>query len=147
MNSRDSVLNTWPEKPKAEIAMPRAIIYARYSSDLQSDKSVDDQVRECKKLAARDDYTIIETFEDRAISGALLNQRPGIQALLDRVRRGDVDAVLAEGLDRISRDQEHIAGVFKVLAFWGTKIVTISEGLVSELHIGLKGTMAALFLK
>ena len=47
----------------------------------------------------------------------------------------------------MSRDQEDIAGVYKRLRFAGVKIVTLSEGEVSELHIGLKGTMGALYLK
>jgi DNA invertase Pin-like site-specific DNA recombinase len=50
-------------------------------------------------------------------------------------------------LDRISRDQEDIAGVYKRLRFAGVQILTLSEGPVSELHIGFKGTMGALYLK
>jgi site-specific DNA recombinase len=37
--------------------------------------------------------------------------------------------------------------VFKRLRFADVKIVTLAEGEVSELHVGLKGTMNALFLK
>ena len=50
-------------------------------------------------------------------------------------------------LDRLSRDQEDVAGLYKRLSFAGVKIITLSEGEVSHLHIGLKGTMNALFLK
>ena len=57
------------------------------------------------------------------------------------------DLVLTESLDRISRDQEDIAGVYKRLRFAGVQILTLSEGPVSELHIGFKGTMGALYLK
>lgn len=60
---------------------------------------------------------------------------------------GKFDIVLAEALDRLSRDQEDIAGLFKRLRFAGVRIVTLSEGEISELHVGLKGTMNALFLK
>jgi hypothetical protein len=54
---------------------------------------------------------------------------------------------LAEVLDRISRDQEDAAGVFKRRDFAGVKIITLSEGEIGHLHVGLKGTMNALFLK
>ena len=47
----------------------------------------------------------------------------------------------------LSRDQEDIAGLFKRMAFGGVRIVTLSEGDVTHLHVGLKGTMNALFLK
>src|SRR5687768_9053702 len=57
------------------------------------------------------------------------------------------DVVLAEALDRFSRDQEDIAGLFKRLTFAGVNIVTLAEGDITHLHIGFKGTMNALFLK
>jgi site-specific DNA recombinase len=49
-------------------------------------------------------------------------------------------------MDRLSRDQEDIAGLYKRMAYADVKIVT-SEGEVTHLHVGLKGTMNALFLK
>jgi site-specific DNA recombinase len=55
--------------------------------------------------------------------------------------------VVAEALDRLSRDQEDVAALFKRMRFAGVRIFTLSEGEVSELHVGLKGTMNALFLK
>jgi DNA invertase Pin-like site-specific DNA recombinase len=73
--------------------------------------------------------------------------RPGIQALLRDSLAGHFDIVLAEAMDRLSRDQEDVAGVFKRLTFANVKIVTLAEGEISELHVGLKGTMNALFLK
>ena len=55
--------------------------------------------------------------------------------------------MVAEALDRLSRDQEDVAGLFKHLRYAGVKLVTLAEGEISELHVGLKGTMNALFLK
>src|SRR5262245_25707540 len=57
------------------------------------------------------------------------------------------DVVLAESLDRFSRDQEDTAGLFKRLTFAGVNIVTLAEGDITHLHIGFKGTMNALYLK
>jgi hypothetical protein len=61
--------------------------------------------------------------------------------------RGRIDVVVAESLDRISRDQEHIAAFHKQMTFLGIPVITVAEGEISELHIGLKGTMSALYLK
>src|SRR5690606_20204112 len=74
-------------------------------------------------------------------------QRSGIQALIMDSARGRFDLILSEALDRISRDQEDIAGIFKRMTYAGVRMFTLSEGEVSEMHIGLKGTMNALFLK
>jgi site-specific DNA recombinase len=124
----------------------KAAIYARYSTDLQAAVSVDDQFRVCEERAEAESWTVVERFADRGISGASLI-RPGIQDLLQHALVGKFDLVIAEALDRISRDQEDIAGIYKRLKFAGVKLVTLSEGPISELHIGLKGTMNAMFLK
>jgi hypothetical protein len=57
------------------------------------------------------------------------------------------DVILTESLDRLSRDQEDVAGLYKRVRFAGIRIITLGEGEISELHIGLKGTMGALYLK
>jgi len=126
--------------------MPRIALYARYSSDHQRDASIDDQLRLCRLHAERLGWPITESYCDRAISGASL-LRPGIQELIADAQAGRFDIILTESIDRLSRDQEDIAGLYKRMRFAGVKIVTLSEGDVSELHIGLKGTMGALYLK
>src|SRR5690349_16752797 len=124
----------------------RCAIYARYSSDNQREASIEDQVRICRERAERESWEIAAVLPDYATSGASL-LRPGFQALLEMVRGQRVDVVLAESLDRFSRDQEHIAGFFKQARYAGVRVVTLAEGEISELHIGLKGTMGALYLK
>lgn len=127
--------------------MTRVAIYARYSSEHQNERSIEDQVRLCRDYLSRQGWTEAGIFADYAMSGAHLRSRPQALAMLEAVRAGDVDVVLAEALDRLSRDQEDIAGVHKRVAFAGARIVTATEGEISELHVGLKGTMNALFLK
>lgn len=124
----------------------KAALYARYSSDNQRDASIEDQLRICRARAEREGWTIIDSYTDRAISGASL-LRPGVQELISDALKGRFEVILAESLDRLSRDQEDIAGLYKRMRFAGVSIVTLSEGEVRELHIGLKGTMGALFLK
>ena len=126
--------------------MTRVALYARYSSDNQRDASIEDQLRQCGERAVREGWTIVETYSDRAVSGASLI-RSGIQSLLADAQAGRFDMVLSEALDRVSRDQEDVAGIFKRLSFANVTIFTLSEGEINELHVGLKGTMNALFLK
>lgn len=106
----------------------RAVIYARYSSDMQSEASIEDQVRLCRERAGAEGFHIAEVFSDFAISGGFLRNRPGMLSLLERARSGEFEIVVAEGLDRISRDQEDIAAIFKRLNHSGVRIVTIAEG-------------------
>ncbi len=124
----------------------RAAIYARYSSAMQREASIEDQLRVCKEHANRLGWTVKDVFSDKAISGSSM-LRPGLQSLLREVQGGGVDIILAEALDRLSRDQADVAAIYKRLSFAGVSIVTLSEGEISELHVGLKGTMNQLFLK
>jgi len=127
--------------------MPKIALYARYSTDNQSVVSIEDQFRICREHAGRERWQVIDTYHDAAISGASVILRPGVQSLLQDAQRGKFDIVLAEALDRVSRDQADVATLFKHLRFAGVQIVTLAEGEISELHVGLKGTMNALFLK
>jgi len=126
--------------------MSAAAIYARYSSDLQREASIEDQIRICRERAAKEGWSIYKEYSDSGISGASLI-RPGIQKLLQDAQAGRFGIVVTESLDRLSRDQEDIAHIFKRIGFAGGRIVTLSEGEINELHIGLKGTMGALYLK
>lgn len=132
---------------RAQAAMTDgAAIYARFSSENQREASIDDQIRVCTAYLARDGKSVVETYADYAVSGAT-TLRPGYQALLRDARARRFDVVIAESLDRFSRDQEHIAAFYKHMTFAGVSIVTLAEGTITELHVGLKGTMSALYLK
>ncbi len=105
----------------------RVAIYARYSSDLQSASSIEDQVRLCELHCEQQGWSVSQCYTDAGISGASL-MRPGIQMLIAGAMESKFDLVLAEALDRLSRDQEDIAGIYKRMEFAGVSIITISEG-------------------
>lgn len=102
----------------------RAAIYARYSSDNQRDASIEDQVRACRARIGREGWSPVATYSDRAVSGAS-RLRPGYQRLLEDARTGRFDVVVAEALDRLSRDQEDTAALHKHLAFAGVRLITL----------------------
>lgn len=130
-------------------AHPRFAIYARYSSDLQNPSSVDDQVELCRALIVDQlggDPSKALVFSDAAISGATM-ERPGVLRLLQAAKTGRITVIVAEGLDRLSRSLKDIAAVHETLSYYGVTIWTAHEGRITELHVGLKGTMNALFLR
>jgi site-specific DNA recombinase len=86
----------------------KVAIYARYSSDNQRDASIADQLRICREFAGRQAWAVVQEFTDHAISGATL-LRSGFQALMRDALNRRFDVVLAESLDRFSRDQEDTA--------------------------------------
>ena len=70
-----------------------------------------------------------------------------MQKMLRDAEAQSFDVVLSEAMDRVSRNQADIASVFQRFQFRGVMIETLSEGLLSEMQIGMKGTMNAIFIK
>lgn len=124
----------------------KVAIYARHSSDKQ-ENSTRDQIARCEAFCQVKGYSVAETFCDEALSGSTMRNRTGLRKLLEAALDGGFTRILTEDLSRLSRDQGDIAHFYKRLLFLGITLETIAEGEVSELHIGLKGTMNALYLK
>jgi site-specific DNA recombinase len=97
--------------------MKRAVIYARFSTDHQDERSIEDQVALCRDYAKREQLNVIEVFEDRARSGASIQNRDGLLALMDSAKDNAFDVVVVEALDRLSRDMEDLASIHKRLTY------------------------------
>ncbi|MEZ5783989.1 MAG: recombinase family protein [Rhizobiaceae bacterium] len=106
--------------------------------------SIEDQFRLCRERAGQERWEIVGSYEDAAISGSSTILRPGIQRLMRDAKQGGFNILLAEALDKISRDQADVATLYKHLKFAGVSIVTLAEGEISELHVGLKGAWSGL---
>ena len=129
------------------IRVNRTAIYARFSSDKQSERSIDDQVALCRSYCERNELSVVGVYEDRAISGASTVNRLGWEKLMRDARGSKFDVVIAEALDRISRDQEDLVGIYKRLRFMEIEIRTVQDGKAEEIHVGVKGLVGALYLK
>jgi site-specific DNA recombinase len=127
--------------------MRRAAIYARFSSDKQSERSIDDQVALCRDFCEREGLSVVEVYADRAISGASTQNRLGWLRLMRDASAGKFEVVVAEALDRISRDQEDLVGIYKRLNFKQIEIRTLQDGTAGDIHVGVKGLLGALYLK
>jgi site-specific DNA recombinase len=126
--------------------MKRTAIYARFSTELQHARSIEDQVALCQSYAERNGLKIVAAFEDRARSGASIYGRDGLMRLLDAARDGKLDVILVEALDRLSRDQEDLAGIWKRLNFLGLELRAVHEGTADQIQIGVRGLLGSLFL-
>lgn len=133
--------------PTATDRARRVALYARYSTDMQNPMSIDDQFRQVERYAKQRGWRIVARFSDSAVSGSKSQSRPYFQRLSEALGSGTFDVVLAESLDRISRDQEHIAGFYKAARFSGVDIYTPARGKVDAMTLGLSSTMNAIFLE
>lgn len=126
--------------------MQRAAIYARYSTDLQNDRSVEDQIALCEDHARRSGWGVVARFADRARSGATVAGRPGLADMLAGAVRGEFDVIVVEALDRVSRDQADLATIYKRLTFLGVQIIAVHDGRADAIQIGIRGLVSELFL-
>jgi site-specific DNA recombinase len=130
----------------------RAAIYARYSSENQSEKSIDDQVRVCKKYCSDNGITTDEKhfFVDEATSGALIT-RPGLQALEKAMENKEFEAVVVDDLSRLSRSNHQMLTLVLKFNFHQVKLISVSDGIVtddanSKLGIQIRGLINELYL-
>lgn len=101
----------------------KAVIYARYSTEKQSDSSIEDQVRQCRRLTTIQAIPVVGVFEDRGISAGTA-QRPGYQAILEAARRGEFDIICAEDVSRLWRSGAEYGPRAAELEDLGVNLVT-----------------------
>jgi site-specific DNA recombinase len=127
-------------------AVPRIAIYGRHSTAKQAATSSSDQAAACSKLVDYLGGEVWDIYLDPELSG-YSRARPGLQRLLDDVRAGKIDIVLAESLDRLARDAEDVSWIGKKLRFDRVELHTMSEGHIDEVKLAVAGLLGALFLK
>ena len=125
----------------------RAAIYARYSSDLQNPRSIDDQVHICRAKVLALGGVVAEIYRDPARTGTTMHDRPALNDMMTAARGGLFDLVIAEALDRISRDQEDICHVYKRLRFHDVDLITLEDGEISAIHVGIRGLMNEAYIR
>ena len=130
----------------SDTAPLRAAIYARYSTDKQKETSVEDQVRLCRRHCEQKGWQVTEIFADHGISGTT-SQRPDYLRLVQAAERGAVDVIVAESLNRLSRDQADTALLFKRMNFLGVRLHTVADQDLDELKVGVGGLVSALYIK
>jgi DNA invertase Pin-like site-specific DNA recombinase len=122
----------------------RAAVYTRYSSSLQKETSIDDQIAMAERYCEREGWEIVEVFEDREMSGRH-TRRPGFQALLEAVRNGEFDVVVIEAVDRLTRRVGDAVREFERFSYQNIELVSVQEGPQDFMRVLLLGLGAQMF--
>ena len=134
----------------------RVAIYARYSSDMQRESSIEDQIRKCRQYASKQGWVVLEDYVryDQAISGALFDERIALQSLISEAEQNPqpFDLLLVEDTSRLARNVEDQLFTLKVLNFHGVNVISVSQGLDSgnpsaRLSFTFQGLMDEQFLE
>lgn len=82
----------------------RAVVYARISRDIEGrGLGVERQLEDCRALAARKGFDVVQEFVDNDVSAYSGRRRPGYRALLELLDSGGVEAVVCHHTDRLHR--------------------------------------------
>jgi len=135
----------------------RCAIYARYSSEMQKDKSIDDQIRNCQQFAQGRKWLILKRhiYADKAVSGASVIGRIQLSRLLEvtTTKPRPFDYVLIDDTSRLSRDkidqasiieEFHDAGVF---VYFVTQNIDTADEQANDVVLPIHGIVDALYLK
>lgn len=107
------------------------VIYARHSSHAQRDVSIEQQVRACKLFAERQSIKILDTYEDRALTGTN-DRRPSFQKMIRDAENGNWNYVIVYTLDRFARDRYDSAVYKRQLKNCGVKVLSAMENISDD---------------
>ena len=107
------------------------VIYARYSSDRQTEQSIEGQLKECYEYARRNGYTIVGEYIDRAISGTT-DHRPEFLRMIADGDKKLFQAVLVYQLDRFARNRYDSATYKAKLKKNGIRVLSARENISDD---------------
>jgi site-specific DNA recombinase len=132
-----------------------AAIYARVSTDKQSQLSTSDQVRKCceyaspRGLMTRDEHIYV----DEAMSG-VGSDRPAFQRMMSAAVSSErpFAVILVDDTSRLSRNTEEALGIFRRLSFAGVQLIAVSQGIDSnddqaDVLVTVHGMVDSLYVK
>jgi len=113
----------------------RCAVYARYSSDLQRESSLEDQIRKCREFASLKTRTVLDEFvlADASISGAAVAPRKELQALIAAAasKPRPFDRILVDDTSRLARNVADALKMVERLTYYGVGVTFVSQGIDS----------------
>lgn len=108
--------------------MKRVVFYGRYSSNNQTEQSIEGQLHVCERYAEQNGMQITAHYIDRAMTGKS-DKRPEFQRMIADSKKGNFEMVLVYKLDRFSRNRYDSALYKKKLRDNGVRVVSATENI------------------
>ena len=106
----------------------KVVGYARYSSDLQREESIEAQERAIKEFCDKEGLTIIKFYVDRAQS-AKTDDRTEFKKMINDCNKGEFDGIVVHKLDRFARNRYDSAHYKYIIKSHGIKLYSVTERL------------------
>ena len=114
----------------------RAAIYTRYSCNMSRPASLEDQERNCRRIAEEKGWTVLDGYvrSDAAKTGRKLQNRDGLNSLLAEIelKPRPFDVIVIDELSRLGRREKDVLGIIDELKFYGVKLYVVAQRLDSD---------------
>ena len=121
---------------KSNLKGLRAVIYGRFSSDMQREESLEAQERDCRKFAHDNGVVIVGEYYDRAKSGTSADREQFQKLIADSVH-GGFDLVLIHKIDRFARNRKDSINARTALKRNGVTVISVSQPYDSDRPEGI----------
>lgn len=111
-----------------EIKNMNAVIYARYSSDKQTEQSIEGQLRDCYAYAERCGYKVVGEYIDRAMTGRY-DDRDQFQKMIADSSKKQFQFIIVYKLDRFARNRYDSAIYKRKLKLNNVRVISAMEGI------------------
>ena len=110
-----------------------ACIYARYSSNNQTEQSIEGQLRVCREFCNRYNIRIVDIYTDRATSASKdIEKRVSFLKMIKDSEKGNFDAVIVYKLDRFARSRYDSATYKYRLRKNGVQLISATENISND---------------
>ena len=111
--------------------MKNAVIYARYSSDKQTEQTIENQIRICKDYARAHNLNVVNIYADRGKSGRSDN-RPEFQHMLTDMEKREFQVIIVYMLDRFMRNTYLALTTEHLLEEYGVELQSVCEPIFQD---------------
>ena len=114
----------------------RCAVYARYSSDLQRESSIEDQIRKCRAHAESQGWMVLDDYVryEEAVSGATVAGRTALESLIADAKKkpSPFDRILIDDTSRLARNLPDSLRMIDTLRYNAVYVTAVSQGIDSE---------------
>jgi DNA invertase Pin-like site-specific DNA recombinase len=126
----------------------KAIIYAAKSTE-DTHGSIPTQLEDCRLMAEREGWEVVDEFEDEAVSAYHGNRGPGLAAAKQRAIENAPCVLVAQDADRFARGSgdapgaaDHLGELFFQMRRQGVELWTVRSRKLDELRAVIEGSRA-----
>ena len=111
----------------------KVVAYYRYSSNKQTEQSIEGQQRICRAFCERNGYNIVREYIDRATSASKdVDKRTSFLQMIKDASSHQWDAVIVYKLDRFARSRYDSAVYKSKLYKHGVKVISATENISND---------------